>query len=561
MRSKGYTKLIVLICLLLLCACGREEAHKDHEHDNDLGQMLFAPTPEAETENVVIEDEAEVCEEPVEEPELTGPEPEPRNMALLEINTISDNEDVMRFATEPVTGFVAASIKTWNPDYEVTPEPYYEDCRVKLTDTDGNVTIDGAEAEIKVRGNWTTCYPKKPFRIKFSEKQSMLGLNGGVEKKNWVLLAEYKDASLLRNKAAFYMGRGMLKEDGLYCADSEYVELMINGEYWGVYLLTERQEADPKRINVSDPEKDYTGTDIGYILELDGYYVYEELDDRINLKYADNAALIPFDGKGGSGERVTPLRKAGESYRKDIGISIKSDTYSEEQREFIANYLDKVYYIMYAAAYQKRSYRFNEDYTEVVRAPELELKDAVSRVVDLESLIDMYILSEMTCDQDLYWSSFYMDVDFGEYGDRRLRFEAPWDYDSAMGNTCDPEGLYAANMIYDDNNRFYAVNPWLNVLMNAEWFREMVKDRWNRIYDSELFTKTCEMIEEDTAKYADEFNRNYEKWDNILDDRIIDELTERSKQCTTQQEAAEYLEEWISNRAEYLNGYWGGDAD
>ena len=558
MRSKGYIKLIVFMCIFFLCACGSKEADADKENGVKLEELLVPKTEEVTTENVITEEtaEAEETAEEITEEEKT----EPRNMALLEINTISDDAEAIRFATEPVTGFVAASIKTWNPDYNVVPEPYYEDCTVKLTDTDGKVTIEGAEAEVKVRGNWTTCYPKKPFRIKFKEKQSMLGLNGGAEKKNWVLLAEYKDASLLRNKTAFYMGWALLEEDGRYCADSEFVEVTINGEYWGVYLLTERQEADRKRINVTDPEKDYTGTDIGYILELDGYYVYEELDDRINLKYADNAPLIPFDGKGGSGERVTPLRKAGESYRKDIGISIKSDTYSDEQREFIRNYLDKVYYIMYAAAYLKRSYRFNDDYTEVVRATELELKDAVERVVDLNSLIDMYILSEMTCDQDLYWSSFYMDVDFGEYGDRRLRFEAPWDYDSAMGNTCDPEGLYAANMIYDENNRFYAVNPWLNVLMNADWFREMVKDRWMRIYDSGLFDKTCAMIREDSEKYSEEFNRNYEKWDNILDDRIIDELTDRAKECTTQQEAAEYLEEWISNRAEYLNGYWGKDG-
>ena len=563
MRSNRFVKIICVLCMIFMFACGKEDARGSSEngtaHQGDPLQQLFSEGGNVDTEAELAVETA--GPEEAQTDEIEEAVCEPRNMALLEINTISDNDDVLKFATEPVTGFVSASIKTWNPDYAVTTEPYYEDCTIRLTDTDGNVTVDEAEAEVKVRGNWTTCYPKKPFRIKFKEKQSMLGLNGGIEKKNWVLLAEYKDASLLRNKAAFYMGRALLEEDGRYCADSEFVEVTINGEYWGVYLLTERQEADPKRINVTDPEKEYTGTDIGYILELDGYYVYEELEDRISLNYADNAPLIPFDGKGGSGMRVTPLRKAGESIRKDIGISIKSDTYSDEQREFIANYLDKVYNIMYAAAYQKRSYRFNDDRTAVVRAPELELKDAVARVVDLNSLVDMYILSEMTCDQDIYWSSFYMSVDFSEDGDGRLRFEAPWDYDSAMGNTCDPQGLYAANMIYDDNNRFNAVNPWLCVLMNADWFREMVKDRWGRVYKSGLFEKTCEMIADDTEKYSEEFGRNYDKWDNILDDRIIDELTERSAQCDTQEKAAEYLEEWLLDRTEYLNGYWGEDGD
>ena len=558
MRSKQFIKIISVCLLVFLTACGGGAKDKTGSDSGSL-QTLLADAEDAGTE---IKESVELPAEATE-PVLTAEEaePEPRNMALLEINTISDNADVMRFATEPVTGFVAASIKTWNPDYPIPTEPYYEDCSLKLTDTEGHVTIDNAEAEVKVRGNWTTCYPKKPFRIKFKEKQSLLGLNGGIKKKNWVLLAEYKDASLLRNMAAFYMGRELLKTDGLYCADCVPVEVTINGEYWGVYLLTERQEADPKRINVTDPEKEYTGTDIGYILELDGYYVYEELDDRINLSYANNAPLIPFDGRGGSGRSVTPLRKAGESMRKDIGISIKSDTYSEEQREFIRNYLDKVYYIMYAAAYQKRSYRFNDDLTDVVRATELELKDAVAKVVDLDSLADTYILSEMTCDQDLYWSSFFMSVDFGEFGDGRLRFEAPWDFDSALGNTCDPEGLYAANMIYDDNNRFYAVNPWLCVLMNADWFKDIVRDKWQRVYAGGLFDRTCDMIDRYTEKYAEEIGRNYDRWDNILDESIIDELTEEAKKCTSQQEAAEYLTEWIRKRAEVVNEYWGEDGE
>ncbi len=554
-------KLVCVTIIIMVFICGCQDNHsmeigkKVEQSENSDQTQGFQPEGQnVETRKAnADEDQTNTENSPKTEEEIS----DKPNMALLEIKTISDNEDVMRFVTEPVTGFVSDSIKTWNPDYSVTTEPYYEDCYIKLTDTNGNVAVDGAEAEVKVRGNWTTCYPKKPLRIKFKKKHALLGLNGGNEMKNWILLAEYKDASMLRNKAAFYIGRELLGGDGLYCADSKFVELVINGQYWGVYLLTEKQEADTERINITVPEKDYSGTDIGYLLELDGYYVYEDLRNRIQLNYANNAPLIPFDGNGGGNVKVTPLRKADESKRKDVGISIKSDIYSDEQREFIRKYLDNVYYIMYSAAYNKRAHRLTDDMTQVVRAPELGLREAVERVVDLNSLADMYILSELTCDQDLYWSSFFMDVDFGEYGDRRLRFEAPWDYDSAMGNTCDPDGLYAANMIYDDNNRFNAVNPWLCVLMNADWFRDIVRDKWGRVYAGGVIERTVEMITADSDKYFAEFGRNYEKWNNILDERIINELSERAKECKTQREAADYLKEWIAERAELMNGFWG----
>ena len=158
-------------------------------------------------------------------------------IATIDIWTNDIGPDVMDFVTAPVTRHVAKKIASWTPYYVLPPEPYYMDCSVSVTDTDNKLLIDSANASVKVRGNWTTAYNKKPLRIKFETKQSMLGLNDGGEYKNWLLLAEYKDFSMLRNKTALQLAGEILGKDGYYASDSQLVEVTINGEYWGVYLL------------------------------------------------------------------------------------------------------------------------------------------------------------------------------------------------------------------------------------------------------------------------------------------------------------------------------------
>ncbi|MBQ8122183.1 MAG: spore coat protein CotH, partial [Ruminococcus sp.] len=102
-------------------------------------------------------------------------------IALINIDTVSTDPNVMDFVTEPVARHVAEDIASWTPGYKVPAEPYYEACKVTVHDETGALVIDSADADVKVRGNWTTTYDKKPLRIKFTEKQAVLGLNDGAE--------------------------------------------------------------------------------------------------------------------------------------------------------------------------------------------------------------------------------------------------------------------------------------------------------------------------------------------------------------------------------------------
>ena len=111
---------------------------------------------------------------------------------------------------------------------------------------------------------------------------------------------------MLRNKTAFQLADELLGKDGYYTADSEFVEVRINGEYRGVYLLTEQQQIGKGRIDINEPEKDYTGSDIGYLLEYDGYYNNEE------PLYSGGGLQI---GKRGGGLSAKPVKIKGRLFK------------------------------------------------------------------------------------------------------------------------------------------------------------------------------------------------------------------------------------------------------
>ena len=478
---------------------------------------------------------------------------------VIAIETVSKESSAMDFVTKPIDGYVAKSMASWTPGFKIPPEPYYEACTIKLTNTDGSVLIDGASAQVKVRGNWTTKNAKKPLRIKFDKKQKMLSLNNGAEMKNWVLLAEYKDISMLRNKTALQIAKEMYRDSGLYSADCQLVEVTINGEYWGMYLLTEQQQVNNDRVNITKADEGYKGTDIGYLLEYDGYYKNEDKLNQFLVTYHKNDPLTPFDGQDGRGMTMEPLKDKNQPNREIVGMTIKSDIYSQEQHDFIASYVNNVYDIMYEAAYNDKAFVFNDSFTEISETTGITPEEAVKKVVDVQSLAEAYILAELTCDADLYWSSFFMDVDFGENGAKKLVFEAPWDYDSAMGNkdrVTSATGFYAANILWDVNTKYMSINPWLAVLMYEDWFQSMIKDRWTAAYDDGIFTRASEMIEKDSTDLEAVFDRNHKRWDSILHNDDAGEWCEEAAACKSEKEAANYLNNWLKKRVEFMNNYW-----
>lgn len=458
----------------------------------------------------------------------------PAQMARIDINTPSGTS-------------WATSI---NRNYKLNNIINYETATISVSDCEEAYALSNVASSVKVRGNYTLDYPQKGIRIKFDKKQKMLGLNDDQKFKSWVLLADYKDLANTNNALSLYLANNMLKADGYYTTDFRYANVYINNTYWGVYLVAEQQQSGTGRIDVTEPATDYAGTDIGYICELDYYYTEENPDlggdPTFTINY-DGGSLTNYDGDTVSGFIN--------------GYTIKSDTYSTAQVNYIRDYIQNTYKIMYQAARNNRYYKWNSTYTGIVEAAPGEFagpKECIAATVDLQSLADMYILQDIVCDPDVGYSSFYLDVDMSASGNKKLTFEAPWDFDSGFGITtrmANPEsGTFAANH-KGQNRQPYYPNAWFTVLINQQWFKDMISLKWQEMKHFNLFQKSLDMVADISTKYEQDFANLKTKWPQKFNRNS--ERTDQANSRTTQMQAAQDLLNWTKKRYEYLDTHYG----
>lgn len=163
------------------------------------------------------------------------------------------NETIIRFDQKSVAFRISRyytipslSIQTVN-SMAVTSDSEYVSCSFTLNGYNQYADYSTPEAQIRQRGNSSRIfYDKKPFRIKLGTKASLLGLK---EDKDWVLLANYRDPTHFMNAAAFDMARFMNLP---FTNSNRFVELTLNGEYLGMYQLTEQIEQGPNRVDIDE---------------------------------------------------------------------------------------------------------------------------------------------------------------------------------------------------------------------------------------------------------------------------------------------------------------------
>lgn len=186
-----------------------------------------------------------------EPPEIITPEPDP------EPDTIPEPEPEPEPGEQVFNELIAGSLSiATTGGAPIQSKETYVDCTVSILHSNKEWTLDSVEAGIRGRGNssWEW-YPKKPYRIKFKKKQSLLGLG---EAKSWVLLAEYRDPTDLMNAFVFELGQLM----GLpFTNHNRFVEVTLNGEYIGLYHLTEQVQQGKSRVNIDE--------DNGFLISLD----------------------------------------------------------------------------------------------------------------------------------------------------------------------------------------------------------------------------------------------------------------------------------------------------
>ena len=168
------------------------------------------------------------------------------------------------------TGLPVVRITTPGKRNVTSKETWMEGASMRIENPDGTVDYEGPMS-IKGRGNSTWGYPKKPYAVKLDKKDKVLGM---PKHKRWILLANWKDRTLLRNEAAFWLSR----QTGLpYTVRGQFVELEFNGKHAGNYYLCEQIKIDKNRVDVDEMEDFETDPELitgGYLLELDTYHDY-----------------------------------------------------------------------------------------------------------------------------------------------------------------------------------------------------------------------------------------------------------------------------------------------
>ncbi len=225
---------------------------------------------------------------------------------------------------------------------DITSKEVYIQSNVYIVSEDGKNLLSAAETEIKGRGNASWNFPKKPYKLRFKEKQRPLGAPANDRK--WTLINNYGDKTLMRNILAFEVSRRVGMAYTPFCTP---VDVILNGEYEGCYQFCDQVEVDGKRV----PAKE------GYLIEIDAYNYTEQVvfntsrGTPVTIKYPD------------------------------------ADEITSAQRSFIQNYFTRFENAVNASNYA-------------------DATNGYRKYLDVDSFLRNFIIGEFCGNTDTYWSVY-----------------------------------------------------------------------------------------------------------------------------------------------------------
>lgn len=291
----------------------------------------------------------------------------------------------------------------------------------------GMICVEDSSVELDMlvrgRGNTTwTLSDKKPFRIKLDDPYPLLGLHSS---KHFVLLSEATTPfSMLAAIAAFELSRRL---DMPFTPEAKPVELVINGEYNGLYLLTEQVRVEPARIDVkrwSRHPSQYLNDTGGWLLEIDGWNTYS----RINLP-SQLGLTLPIE----------------YHYPKQL---------DGWQRDYITQLLQRVDSAICTSDKNSRAW---ED------------------LVDIDILAKYYIINEVMDNCEAFSGSCWFSK--RDMADSKIEFGPVWDFGSAFAHrSIDKPECF----IYQEVPK-YCSPLWLKELVRFPRFQECVKQHYRQL--------------------------------------------------------------------------------
>ena len=307
------------------------------------------------------------------------------------------------------SGTVYINTESGNMDAIHADKSHKESGIIIILDEDGNVEYEGKLSSIKGRGNSTWEQTKKPYNIKLDKKKDLFGMG---KNKSWCLLASATEPSFIRNMLVYDFARNIGVETTGF---AHYINLYLNGEYAGLYLLTEKVDVGENRVEIYDLEG---ATEDVNDKDLDEYKLAGAQNSKKlgTIKYVD----IPNNPSEITGGYLLELEKISRypaevsGFITNIGqpIVVKTPEYaSKAQVEYISSYYQDFEDALYSGTgYNSKGKHYSE-------------------YIDVDSLARMYVLQEFTSIFDGCNSSFFLWKDI----DGKLTAGPAWDYDASLG--------------------------------------------------------------------------------------------------------------------------------
>ncbi len=366
----------------------------------------------------------------------------------------------------------------------ITSKEEYIDATISIESdfSDNLPSLESSAVQIRGRGNTTWEWSDKKPYKLKFDKT--VSLLGLQPGKKWTLLANFSDKSLIRNYVALESAKIL---DNMDCYATQYpVDVFINGEYVGIYTLGEQVEAGKDRLFIRE---DAGNVNTGFLLEL-----------------------------GVSRKSGQPVFSS--SILRSIGV-LEPQNIDEQTLTYIQNYI-------------------------AVTDQAVEYLNNYEQYIDIPSLIDWFILTELTYNAD---SCFRRSVFLTKNAGDKLRLSQVWDFDLAFGNNVADLEAYEEWACLATQNGYVRYN-WMCRLMEDEIFVVKLQQRWNTIKEPLLETALT-AVQEGYRLTAPSADDNFAKW-NILLDRVGMQPY-NIVQRTTHASQVEFLQEFIQNRWTWMD--------
>ena len=408
---------------------------------------------------------------------------------------------------------------------------------ITVFEADGTVTYSGG-LTLKGRGNSTyRGFEKKPYNIKLDNEAGILGMELD---KDYCLLANSWDYSYMNNILAFDMAKNVGFK---YVPDAEYADVYFNGEYWGLYLVTEKVEIGNNRIDITDLSRENEVSNPGGIISDVEPFDY-------GYKRGVHLANLPNDISGGylierdyrlrpdySSRVFTPSYFETDEY--GTCFNIKSPEYADEAEvNYIGSLVSEMEQAIISADGFSETGKYYTDY------------------IDIDSWVKCYMIAEIAydLDKDVTNTYYYKDRD---YVDSRFYAGLVWDYDCRFGGTYQYSNPNILTKLTEDVS---FSGGYAQYLYDKNEFYDEICNLWNSFFEGYLREDAQENIDIWRELIRKSVENDNVRWDRNEGYKVTWPVADNSSNFTTTYvfgEQVDHLKQWIESRRICLDGYWG----